>query len=253
MIFQRFVFLSLLSQCMAISTTTASNSRDCGFNFVCERGFCHPTIPFLCQCETNWIGALCDIFSCPPDCKCSTSLGTVNCSTQQSDSSESPMGTTPTSSTEQQTFTSLTTSRLEVRKLNVCKADYELRPVSQRECVPGFRCKYGVCQLDASSDTHLAMTCHCDDGAIGSLCEFKCCRDCGQFGRCEVNIEPGSDAADEFCSCHQNFTGDFCEQQRQVSDNCKHISVEKLQNEYIFYLFWQHNREFFLTLNLVLI
>ena len=217
MMFKIYVSISLLSQYIALNTTSASQNRDCGFNFVCERGFCHPTIPFLCQCEPNWIGVLCDTFLCPPGYECRTSTGVLNCFTQPSDATNTSVQT----STENRAIMTFTTDQPEVHKPNACKADYELRPVSQRQCIPGFMCQYGVCKLDTSSESQLAMACHCDDGAIGTYCDFKCCRDCGQFGKC-VNIATGFNRSEQFCACHQNYTGNFCGERRKNSDTGKH-------------------------------
>ncbi|KAL4235660.1 hypothetical protein ACF0H5_004055 [Mactra antiquata] len=88
---------------------------------------------------------------------------------------------------------------------DVCKDNYKTRPLSERMCISGLVCKYGKCSSD-NKGSYIAFECACDQGAMGMLCDTKCCLDCGGNGRCDIYYD-GS----EYCKCRRGYYGPLCE------------------------------------------
>ena len=200
------------------SSQSTTPIKDCGLGIICIHGTCHPTIPFLCECDEHWSGPLCDKIECSPGCSCVdedniTCSGTENYMNSTDPRNENN-GLSPNT-------TDLSPSKidkeLDTSKRNVCESNYTNRTLRERECVPSFRCDYGVCKMNVT-EMSLQMTCHCDPGAVGSMCEFRCCKFCGKYGKCDFNVTNLEDGryhiGEEFCSCHRNYTGDTCEKLR---------------------------------------
>ncbi|XP_033727792.1 uncharacterized protein LOC117317104 [Pecten maximus] len=82
----------------------------------------------------------------------------------------------------------------------VCSPNYIMRPLEERDCSI-FICKYGYCNFG-----NFSFDCSCDIGGVGQLCEDKCCMQCSEHGRCELE-ENGS----EFCHCETNYEGRLCD------------------------------------------
>ena len=100
-------------------------------------------------------------------------------------------------------------------KYSVCSDHYQIRPISERMCLPGFECYYGKCHLNTTFSTHISVGCKCDTGSYGGLCQTKCCLDCGDYGECSHD-----ENGDEFCSCFFNYTGSVCQHRRTFA--CKY-------------------------------
>lgn len=99
-------------------------------------------------------------------------------------------------------------------RYNVCAEDATERNDEERACEKSgdMACVYGVCEetlTDYGSWKGYTTVCKCDLGARGTFCEFKCCLDCGENGKCDVHVD--GDNVTEHCNCRQRYTGRFCE------------------------------------------
>ncbi|KAI8786777.1 EGF domain protein, partial [Biomphalaria glabrata] len=57
--------------------------------------------------------------------------------------------------------------------------------------------------------------CDCKEGWTGTFCDKPCDLDCGSHGTCgRVGNMTG-------CICHQNFTGNRCEEKRKIVLNVR--------------------------------
>ncbi|XP_045163074.2 uncharacterized protein LOC123527575 [Mercenaria mercenaria] len=99
-------------------------------------------------------------------------------------------------------------------KYNVCTEDAAERTDEERTCQTArdMKCIYGVCNetlTDHGSWKGYTTVCNCDIGARGTHCEHKCCLDCGENGKCDVQVD--GDNVTEHCNCRNRYTGFFCE------------------------------------------
>ena len=93
-------------------------------------------------------------------------------------------------------------------KYNICKESAPERSESERACSRTFRCKYGVCEKSLEENdgwTGYKYDCRCDVGAVGLMCEHRCCLNC-DHGTCVVHN------GTEYCSCEQQYKGMRCEE-----------------------------------------
>lgn len=99
------------------------------------------------------------------------------------------------------------------RTYDVCSESYVLRPISERTCLPGFECHYGVCQQGG-----LGFSCLCDPGSAGTVCQNKCCKQCGDHGTCDVLLD-----GELVCVCDQDYSGEFCNIRNSGSAGTTHF------------------------------
>lgn len=95
-----------------------------------------------------------------------------------------PVNTTGGDTTEPEDYASYsepfrTTTENTNQSYNVCDANSVNRTISERMCDSGWKCIYGVCR----TDEHGSPWCDCDPGAVGQVCQDRCCKDC-VFGSC---------------------------------------------------------------------
>ena len=93
-------------------------------------------------------------------------------------------------------------------KYNICKDSSLERTETERACSRTFTCKYGVCEKSLEENdgwTGYKYDCRCDVGAVGLMCEHRCCLDC-EHGTCAVHN------GTEYCSCEQQYKGSRCEE-----------------------------------------
>ena len=93
-------------------------------------------------------------------------------------------------------------------KYNICKNSALERTEIERACSRTFTCKYGVCEKSLEENdgwTGYKYDCRCDVGAVGLMCEHRCCLDC-DHGTCAVHN------GTEYCSCEQQYKGARCEE-----------------------------------------
>ena len=93
-------------------------------------------------------------------------------------------------------------------RYNICKEDSLERTDNERSCSRTFKCKYGVCEKtleDNNGWTGWRYDCICDIGAVGLMCENKCCLNCGAHGICAVHN------GTEYCSCEHQYKGLKCD------------------------------------------
>ncbi len=79
-----------------------------------------------------------------------------------------------------------------------------LRPLKERQCVPGFECRHGFCRSG-----HLK--CVCDRGWVGLFCQTPCTLDCGRYGQCEIT------PAGQRCECTLGVVGPRCQEVLNVT------------------------------------
>lgn len=91
------------------------------------------------------------------------------------------------------------TSAKPSRVSDVCDPKYEKPSPEEHECF--FPCVYGTCRVVGGS-----YGCACDTHASGSICSGRCCKNCGEYGKCVPAVND-----QEVCECHPLFTGEFCE------------------------------------------
>ncbi|XP_059142952.1 multiple epidermal growth factor-like domains protein 11 [Physella acuta] len=75
-----------------------------------------------------------------------------------------------------------------------------MRPLEERQCVPGIVCEHGYCQKTAQ-----LVACVCDSGYAGALCETPCPRACGANQTCDIAGD-GS----QICRCRDGYSGARC-------------------------------------------
>ena len=161
--------------------------RNCPPSFPCKHGYCEfPAIK--CICDEGWGGDFCDkeVAQCTKECKEGTKCLLLP------DFSQVCVRTQPGISTA---------APSEADWTNVCSDYYRPRNESEKMCKYGMRCYYGIC-VDMDDQR---SRCECDQGALGTLCTKKCCRDCGPNGDCFLD-----DNRNELCNCHYNYTGPNC-------------------------------------------
>ena len=93
------------------------------------------------------------------------------------------------------------------RTYNICESKTE-RVESERTCRGwNWKCRYGICKLKNIKSSNIPEPyCECDPGAIGEICQNKCCRSC-HYGNCSYIKEDDR----EICKCDLNYTGAYCE------------------------------------------
>ncbi|XP_052256094.1 neurogenic locus notch homolog protein 1-like [Dreissena polymorpha] len=166
----------------------------------CVHGSCNDAR--TCICNKGWTGATCNI-SCSDHCgqgsTCAEVFSKVICNPTRKET----------------TSQSQTTS---IPRQDACSSDYVLRPVQERECMGIFNCTYGTCVIQGDF-----MLCQCDIGVSPGyqLCEHKCCKDCGNNGRCYYHPE-----LNEICDCDIKYAGSLCE---IYNPPVKYTEVEKVQ------------------------
>lgn len=93
-------------------------------------------------------------------------------------------------------------------KYNICKDTDMERTEKERACSRTFKCKYGVCEKSLEENKSWSgykYDCKCDVGAIGLMCEHRCCLKC-DHGTCEVHN------GTEYCSCEAHYKGMTCDE-----------------------------------------
>ncbi|KAK3089462.1 hypothetical protein FSP39_003803 [Pinctada imbricata] len=183
----------------AASDLRPIQERTCLNTFVCIHGYCdrHSTRGFRCVCDTTWGGVFCDKSLCPSECPedCiaeGNSRYICNNKPQEDNSTTAP-------------------STAQVVQ-SACDANYTMRPLEERKCLP-LTCKFGQCKktkvnitVQGQVNVTTNIACVCDDNVDGILCQNKCCLECGENGRCELDED-----SEPFCNCRTNrFYGEFC-------------------------------------------
>lgn len=190
---------STLPECINATTSTILNNvtGDGHSGCSCTNGHCstNKDNQTSCVCDSGWGGERCDLqctLSCPEGKKCVIPVPAFPSMTICQDV---PIVTETTP-----IMLTTTTEYSYNRTYNVCDPSYFLRPKHERECF-GFKCLYGTCQLKDSK-----VSCECDPGAVGEVCQNACCREC-MYGTCYYYMEEKR----EMCNCQANYSGPYCE------------------------------------------
>lgn len=72
-----------------------------------------------------------------------------------------------------------------------------------KNCLKGFVCQNGICEYKDNR----GFWCVCEDGWVGDFCDFKCCFNCGKYGKCILNN------GIELCVCDFDYSGKFCQKE----------------------------------------
>lgn len=138
-----------------IPTTTLRpiSERECIPGFECIYGYCDRSQGFRCDCDFGWKGGFCEILDCPLQCPNDTECILVNAAFYCWKDTTVPSTTALTYPTIDPNDIPTTT----------------LRPMSARECIPGFECIHGYC------DRSQGFGCDCDFGWTGGFCERLDC------------------------------------------------------------------------------
>ena len=186
--------------------------RQCLSTFICKHGVCEKlgSVGFRCKCDPTWSDLFCDRSLCPAECPGNCVIMTNGSYTCDKDD--------PIIDSLTQTF----------EPLDACDANYTMRPIEERKC-NAMTCVYGSCKERNTTFTvgeeamiGTAFYCACDEHVDGILCNKKCCLDCGENGRCELN------GTEPFCNCktHQ-WMGPFCNETRPGNAKfCKSSALE---------------------------
>lgn len=178
------------------------SERTCVAGFVCQHGYC-PAGEFRCICDPGWKGAFCEDLICSPECSNDTECKLV---------SGNPVCVTKATPPGSSSTMAITTTTEEPDDEECPGFNHTLRPYKVRECVPGYVCKYGYCVKESYSDgmnSGINIECICDDGAYGPMCEYKCCLNCSEHGKCSILNNT------QVCLCEHRddykYTGKLCE------------------------------------------
>ncbi|KAJ8305659.1 hypothetical protein KUTeg_016204, partial [Tegillarca granosa] len=192
------------------ATLRPLSERTCLAGFVCEHGYC-PTGEFRCICDPGWNGAFCESLICSPEC-----LNDADCQMV----SGKPVCVTKAISTGLSSTTATTTTSEVPDDVECSRFNHTLRNYMERECVPGYVCQYGYCVKESYSEgmnSGINIECICDDGAYGPMCEYKCCLNCSDHGKCSVLNNT------QVCLCEQRddykYTGKLCETKVMLKDS----------------------------------
>lgn len=179
-----------------IPPTLESLEAKCLPGFACVNGFC--TGGMSCKCFDGWAGLFCQD-ACPKNCTpegtCVTSTSNQAICVCNDTSVYSPgVGCVLREIDDSPTTTSAPTT-----------VDPTLRDLTERECFGSFICIHGYCDLGS-------MSCICDVGWKGQLCNERCDRKCGAHGRCRENNEFGM-----YCVCDPGYIGSLCQTEALVN------------------------------------
>ncbi|CAL1544805.1 unnamed protein product [Lymnaea stagnalis] len=217
--------------------------RECFGSFVCIHGYCDLG-SMQCLCDVGWKGQLChercdlkcgahgrcrDNNEFGMFCVCDTGYAGSSCQTSLLENVTTPI---PSNTTRQEVHDmgansmwfseDLTTPSA----LNVTGATQRssgtvtLRPLSERQCLPGFVCEYGQCEKGAQT-----IACICDPGYGGPFCNVACGLDCGLNGTCTV----GSDDRLS-CRCDPGYMGVACNLTEEELTTQTSIKVGDIEN-----------------------
>lgn len=152
----------------------------------CLHGECvQQTHGSTCICEKGWEGVACNVSKCTKKCHKDSYCHFVTTDVQICVASSDSMDLI---------------DEAEGQYNNVCEDDYKVRTEEEQNCTNDIECVYGVCEEQNGTET-----CVCDKGATGVDCGRECCKECGEFERCDYIEGIG-----ETCLCPQNRTSDNC-------------------------------------------
>ncbi|KAL3861770.1 hypothetical protein ACJMK2_007791 [Sinanodonta woodiana] len=163
------------------SKNTSDSKSHCAQNIMCQHGICDRHLYmkgiYQCNCYQGWTGIFCE-----------TNINTTNIT---EDYSLGMLSTTPGP------------------RYNVCTEHPLLRTLSERRCADNMICRYGTCKKTPIKNA-LIYDCVCDIGARGLLCEYKCCKHCGDHGEC-LNDANAEGNYTQYCDCHGRYIGEKCD------------------------------------------
>ena len=163
----------------------------------CVNGYCDVTD--ICICDEGFRGPNCSEWACSGNENPCYIIGTCpgqDCRMLPNCSFECYCDVNSTSC-----VTSPLNGTTELPGYSLCNNNYVYRNTSERTCGSNVTCQYGQCVIENAT-----AICLCDEGASGSLCEHKCCLECGLHGECRIHEQLG-----EYCHCFGNYTGDRCD------------------------------------------